>query len=107
MPIICIQDESSSVCTNPAVPIECKDSLIWARATFLADVRVAMQVVNTHTVTLQCTEDALAPVCVGQWLQQNMPCARLHLLQATGHCSYVVAPAEVSAIVRSTASWRG
>ncbi|HEX9968982.1 MAG TPA: alpha/beta hydrolase, partial [Acidimicrobiales bacterium] len=47
----------------------------------------------------QCTDDAIAPVSVGQYVTATMPRASMVLLEATGHCPNLSAPeATVAAI---------
>ena len=82
-------------------------ALRWARATFLADLRPLIPQVHVPSVVLQSTDDALAPVPVGQWLAAQLPRSRFELLQASGHCPHVSAPAEVAQALRRNLAWRG
>ncbi|QZY30908.1 alpha/beta hydrolase [Nocardioides coralli] len=64
----------------------------FARVTFLSDVRDVLREVTTPTLALQCTEDVIAPVEVGEYVVAEMPDARLVMLDATGHCPHLSAP---------------
>jgi sigma-B regulation protein RsbQ len=64
----------------------------FARATFTADNRADLQRVSVPTLVLQCTEDVIAPVSVGQYVADRMPRAELVMLHATGHCPNLSAP---------------
>ncbi len=66
----------------------------FARATFLGDTRAELPRVTAPTLVLQCSEDVIAPLAVGQYVARSIPQARLVLLRATGHCPNLSAPAE-------------
>ena len=71
----------------------------FARVTFLSDNRADLARVTTPTLVLQCTNDAIAPVAVGEYVQQAIPDATLVLLDATGHCPNLSAPDETAAAI--------
>lgn len=48
---------------------------------------------------MQCSDDALAPVEVGDYLHARIHGSELVQLSATGHCPHVSAPAETSAAI--------
>jgi len=64
----------------------------FARVTFLSDNRADLAGVTTPTLVLQCTNDAIAPVVVGQYVTDALPNASMVLLEATGHCPNLSAP---------------
>jgi sigma-B regulation protein RsbQ len=64
----------------------------FGRVTFLADHRREMAQVTLPTLVLQCRNDALAPVEVGQWLAARMARAELKIIEATGHCPHLTDP---------------
>jgi len=71
----------------------------FARTTFLSDNRADLQGVNTRALILQCSEDVIAPVEVGEYVHRMLPNSELVILKATGHCPNLSAPEEtVSAI---------
>ena len=53
------------------------------------------------TLVLQCSEDAIAPRAVGEYVHAQIPGSRLVILDATGHCPNLSAPAETIAAIRS------
>jgi sigma-B regulation protein RsbQ len=65
----------------------------FAGVTFLSDNRADLARVPTPTLVLQCTNDAIAPVTVGQYVRDHLPNASLVMLEATGHCPNLSAPA--------------
>ncbi len=65
----------------------------FARVTFLSDNRADLAKVSQPTLVLQCSDDAIAPVHVGQYVAEAVPDGRLVMLEATGHCPQLSAPA--------------
>jgi sigma-B regulation protein RsbQ len=66
----------------------------FARVTFLSDNRDDLPQVTTATLILQCRNDAIAPVQVGQYVHRAIPNSSLTLLDATGHCPHLSSPDE-------------
>lgn len=90
------EELTASFCrTDPQIAQE------FARATFTADNRPDLPKLRTRTLILQCSEDIIAPRAVGEYLQANIADSRLMVLEATGHCPNLSAPAEVIAAIRS------
>jgi sigma-B regulation protein RsbQ len=50
---------------------------------------------------LQCSEDAIAPREVGEFVHRELPRSELVLLQATGHCPNLSAPEETVAAIKA------
>lgn len=65
----------------------------FAAATFLADNRADLPRVTTPTLVLQCSDDAIAPTEVGEYVHRAVAGSSLVLLEATGHCPNLSAPA--------------
>lgn len=64
----------------------------FARATFLSDNRADLPKVPVPTLVVQCTNDVIAPVAVGEYVRDQLPTATYVLLDATGHCPHLSAP---------------
>src|SRR3954470_10491397 len=88
------QELTNSFCrTDPAVARR------FAEVTFLSDNRADLATVQTPSLVLQCSDDAIAPVSVGEYVAHTMPNGSLVMLDATGHCPNLSAPeATVDAI---------
>ncbi|MDN3480536.1 alpha/beta hydrolase [Arthrobacter sp. APC 3897] len=82
--------EGSFCRINPTVARE------FAKVAFLSDVRHLLKDVSVPTLVMQCTDDLLAPVHVGEYTQQHLPNATLAVLKATGHLPHVSAPEETA-----------
>lgn len=66
----------------------------FAHVTFMSDNRADLARVETPTLVLQCADDAIAPVSVGEYVRDHMPNATMVLLDTTGHCPHLSAPQE-------------
>jgi sigma-B regulation protein RsbQ len=64
----------------------------FAHVTFLSDNRADFPRVSTPALVLQCSDDVIAPVAVGEYVRDQMPNASMTLLEATGHCPHLSAP---------------
>jgi sigma-B regulation protein RsbQ len=73
----------------------------FARVTFLSDNRADLATVRVPTLVLQCSEDAIAPPVVGEYVHRSIPGSRLYRLAATGHCPNLSAPEETIAAIRA------
>jgi len=71
----------------------------FAHVTFTADNRADLSRVTVPTLVLQCTEDVIAPVSVGEYVADTIPGARMVLLDATGHCPNLSAPEATTAAI--------
>lgn len=64
----------------------------FARVTFFSDNREDLSKLQVPSLTLQCTDDVIAPQAVGDFVQANVPNNQLVLLEATGHCPHISEP---------------
>jgi len=89
------EELTNSFCrTDPAIAKE------FARVTFLSDNRADLAKVKARALILQCSEDIIAGMQVGSYVQRNIPGSQMTVLKATGHCPNLSAPAEVIAAIR-------
>ncbi|MDQ1698825.1 MAG: sigma-B regulation protein RsbQ [Frankiaceae bacterium] len=68
----------------------------FAHVTFLSDNRADLARVQAPTLVIQCTNDVIAPVAVGEYVRDHIPNATMALLDATGHCPHLSAPEETA-----------
>jgi sigma-B regulation protein RsbQ len=73
----------------------------FARVTFMSDNRADLAGVDVPTLVLQCSEDAIAPRAVGEYVHREIAGSELVLLSATGHCPNLSAPAETIDAIRA------
>lgn len=64
----------------------------FARVTFLSDHRADVAKCSTPTLILQCSDDLIAPLSVGEFMHRTMPNSMLHIIDNVGHCPHMSAP---------------
>jgi sigma-B regulation protein RsbQ len=64
----------------------------FARVTFLSDNRADLPKLQTPTLIVQSSDDLIAPVAVGEYLQRTLPNATLRVVDNVGHCPHLSAP---------------
>ena len=72
----------------------------FARTTFLTDKRNILSTSTKPALILQCSNDVIAPIAVGEYMHRNMPDSKLVIMKATGHCPNLSAPEETIAAIR-------
>ncbi len=78
-------------------PVTARD---FAKATFLSDYRHVLPQVSVPSLILQCSDDVIAPIEVGDYMKQQLPLSELRQMAATGHCPHVSHPDETIALIR-------
>jgi sigma-B regulation protein RsbQ len=73
----------------------------FARVTFLSDNRADLADVAVPTLVMQCSEDVIAPDCVGRYVHEAIPGSTFAKLAAVGHVPHLSAPEETTAAIRS------
>jgi sigma-B regulation protein RsbQ len=87
---------TNSFCrTNPEIAKH------FARVTFLSDNRADLPKLKARALVLQCSEDAIAPQAVGEYVHRQIPGSELVLMRATGHCPNLSAPEETVEAIRA------
>lgn len=87
--------ETSFCATDPHIARQ------FAEATFYADNRADLPKLKTHSVIIQMTDDAVAPVSVGEFMRREIKDSQLVLLEASGHCPHLSHPFETIEIIRN------
>jgi sigma-B regulation protein RsbQ len=67
----------------------------------MSDNRADLPRVRTPSLILQCTDDVIAPAVVGDYVHEHLPESTLLVMNATGHCPNLSAPAETIAAIRT------
>jgi sigma-B regulation protein RsbQ len=89
------EELTNSFCrTDPDIAKE------FARVTFMSDNRRDLSKLAIPTLILQCSEDVIAPMAVGEYMHRQLPNSKLVILKATGHCPNLSAPQEVISAIR-------
>ena len=72
----------------------------FAKATFLSDNREDLKKLRTPTLILQCSDDMIAPMEVGEYLFTQLLDSKLKIMKATGHCPHMSEPEETIALIK-------
>jgi sigma-B regulation protein RsbQ len=64
----------------------------FARVTFLSDIRSELRALETPTLIVQCNDDIIAPVAVGEYMHKQLPHSTLSVIENVGHCPHLSAP---------------
>ncbi|QHS55832.1 alpha/beta hydrolase [Mucilaginibacter sp. 14171R-50] len=87
---------TSSFCaTDPEVARE------FARVTFFSDNRDDLTKLGVKSLTLQCSDDIIAPVAVGEFVKTHTPGNEFVMLNATGHCPHISEPQETIKAIKA------
>lgn len=86
--------EASFCSTDPVIARR------FAEATFYSDNRADLPGVSIPSLIVQCSEDAIAPRSVGEYLLSHLPGSTLQLLEAHGHCPHLSHPQETICLMR-------
>lgn len=71
----------------------------FARVTFTSDHRADVPKSAVPALILQCSDDLVAPVAVGQFLHRHLPSSTLHIIENVGHCPHMSAPTASSSAI--------
>lgn len=72
----------------------------FAEATFYSDNRSDLAKVKVPSLLLQCSDDMVAPLAVGQYLAEHLPSSELRVMNANGHCPHMSHPDETIALMK-------
>jgi len=86
--------EASFCSTDPVI------ARSFAEATFFADNRADLAGVQVPSLIMQCSDDMIAPLVVGDYLSGALPNSTLRVMRATGHCPHMSHPEETIAVIR-------
>lgn len=71
----------------------------FAGVTFLSDHRALLPKLTTPTLILQCDDDLIAPIAVGEYMHKVLSNSTLKIIENVGHCPHLSQPsASASAI---------
>jgi sigma-B regulation protein RsbQ len=93
-PELAVELEESFCSTDPQIARR------FAEATFFADNRADLPKVSVPALIMQCSDDSIAPLAVGDYLQRQLPNSTLRILAATGHCPQMSHPEETVETIR-------
>lgn len=71
----------------------------FAEATFYSDCRSDLGKQQHPTLILQCANDSIVPICVGEYLHEHMPNSKLVVVDARGHYPHISQPQKTVDII--------
>jgi sigma-B regulation protein RsbQ len=93
------QPELATELTNSFCRTDPEIARHFARVTFLSDHRQELSQLREPTLILQCSEDVIAPMAVGEYMHRQIPQSALKVIRNVGHCPHLSSPgASVDAI---------
>ncbi len=87
--------EESFCSTDP------KTARQFAEVTFFSDNRADLPRVPTPSLILQCQDDLIAPLQVGQYVHRHLVHSTLKVMAATGHCPHISHPEETARVIQT------
>lgn len=81
------------VSTNPKIARE------FAEVTFFSDYRSRLSELTVPTLIVQCSEDSIVPLHVGEYLHENLGNSELKVMQAKGHYPHISHPVETVELI--------
>lgn len=70
-----------------------------ASVTFLTDLRSALPKLRSPSLIVQCDDDLIAPVAVGEYMRRVIPRSTLSVIANIGHCPHLSSPSACSATI--------
>lgn len=73
----------------------------FGRVTFLSDHRADLARARVPVLIIQCSDDLIAPVEVGDYLHRQLAGSQLRRIRNTGHCPHLSAPEECARLTQA------
>jgi sigma-B regulation protein RsbQ len=93
------QPELGAELTNSFCRTDPEIAAQFARVTFLSDLRDRLPQLATPTLIVQCNDDLIAPVAVGEYMHRVLPRSTLSIIENIGHCPHLSAPCASGAAI--------
>jgi sigma-B regulation protein RsbQ len=88
------QPELSTELTNSFCRTDPEIAKQFARVTFLSDTRAELPLLLAPTLVVQCNDDIIAPLSVGDYLKRTLPRSTLRIIDNVGHCPHLSSPGQ-------------
>ena len=85
--------EQSFVSVDPRIARE------FAEMTFMSDHREKLQSMTIPTLIIQCSDDSIVPIEVGDYLHAHLPTSTLKVMEVKGHYPHMNKPVETLEIL--------
>lgn len=91
--------EASFCSSNPAITRQ------FAEVTFFSDHREELSKVTVPSLIMQCAEDSVVPIEVGEFLHRNLKNSTFRLMKAKGHYPHISHPDETVTLIKEYLSF--
>jgi sigma-B regulation protein RsbQ len=88
------QPELSTELTNSFCRTDPEIAKQFARVTFLSDNRAQLPLLEAPTLIVQCHDDIIAPLSVGEYMKRQLPRSTLRVIKNVGHCPHLSSPSQ-------------
>lgn len=95
------QPQLSEELTNSFCRTDPEIAKHFARVTFTSDNRADLPKLKEPTLVLQCSDDIIAPLSVGEYLHRHLPKSTLKVIDNIGHCPHLSSPDQIIDAMRS------
>ena len=85
--------------TNSFCSIDPAIARQFAQVTFLSDNRDDLPKLKIPSLIIQCSDDLIAPMEVGEYTHRSLHQSTLIVMNASGHCPHMSAPEETISII--------
>ncbi|MCA9764945.1 MAG: alpha/beta hydrolase [Carnobacterium sp.] len=89
------QLENIYISNDPSIAVE------FAKATFFSDCRKELPLSKVPTLIMQCSEDSIVPLEVGEYLNKNLKNSTMHVMKAKGHYPHISSPEETIEMIKN------
>ncbi|HEX3854336.1 MAG TPA: alpha/beta hydrolase [Polyangiaceae bacterium] len=93
------QPELGAELTNSFCRTDPEIAKQFARVTFLSDARAELPRLTAPTLIVQCNDDIIAPLAVGDYMHRHLPHSTLSVIDNVGHCPHLSSPGPVAAAI--------
>lgn len=73
----------------------------FAKVTFMGDNRKDLNSLQTPTLIIQCKNDLIASIKVGEYVHQHISRSKFFVIEANGHCPHMSHPEEIINTIKS------
>jgi sigma-B regulation protein RsbQ len=101
------QPELGAELTNSFCRTDPEIAKQFARVTFLSDVRKDVPKLAAPALILQCHDDLIAPIAVGEYLHRVLSRSTLSIIENVGHCPHLSAPSQSASAIDAFLSSEG
>ena len=101
------QPELAAELTNSFCRTDPEIAKHFARVTFLSDHRADLPRLEAPALIVQCSDDMIAPVAVGEYMHRTLSDSTLAVVSNVGHCPHLSAPSPCSSAMDAFLESRG